>query len=196
MNENPYKTQESDVIMQSEQLKNEYYVVSVKKFTILFFATMGAYLFYWFYKNWKEYKTYHGNNIWPIPRAIFAIFFIHNLFARVEQTLAAKEKSFDWKPSLLATAYVLVLAASILISIFINITVGAAFPFLSTLISLLVMVINYFLFVPPQKAINLSQEDPAGRNNDKLTPINYLWIAIGIIFIWATTLLSMVIPSI
>lgn len=33
-----------------------FYVVSKRKFTILFLSTIGLYYLYWFYKNWDRYQ--------------------------------------------------------------------------------------------------------------------------------------------
>ena len=87
MNDNPYEAPKSRLETSVEKGDKQFYVVSVKKFTILFFFTIGMYVLYWFYGNWKRYKAYSGKNIWPVPRAIFAIFFTHSLFSEVQGVL-------------------------------------------------------------------------------------------------------------
>lgn len=75
MNDNPYKAPESDLELAVAGTEKQFYVVSIRKFTILFFMTLGLYTIYWFYSHWNEYKLYSGKKIWPAPRSIFSIFF-------------------------------------------------------------------------------------------------------------------------
>src|SRR5690348_5418147 len=83
-----------------------FYVVSRKKLTILFIMTMGGYGMYWFYKNWSQYRK-HGTSpqeerrsIWPIPRAIFLVFFIHALFSKVKELGQGRPQVAAWGNSL------------------------------------------------------------------------------------------------
>ena len=52
-------------------------------FIILYFLTFGLYGSYWQYKTWTFFKQRQNLDIWPIPRAIFAIFFIYSLFEKI-----------------------------------------------------------------------------------------------------------------
>ena len=62
-----------------------FYVVSIPKFCVLYVATFGVYGLYWFYMHWQRYRRGHGQHesIWPVPRALFSIFFTHALVARM-----------------------------------------------------------------------------------------------------------------
>jgi hypothetical protein len=62
---------------------------------------------YWFYQHWKNQKITHNENIWPIARAIFNIFFTHSLFKRISLTLENKGKSFSPNLNSMATMYVI-----------------------------------------------------------------------------------------
>lgn len=44
------------VLASAEEPK--FYIVSHRKFTVLFLATMSMYCVYWFYKNWDRYKEH------------------------------------------------------------------------------------------------------------------------------------------
>ena len=71
--------------------------VSVKKFVFLSFLTIGHYQIYWFYKNWQWVKTVMKEEIWPIPRAIFAGIMNFSLFPRIDDIGAEKEKKgYNW----------------------------------------------------------------------------------------------------
>ncbi len=85
-----------------------FYVVSPKKFTVMYVGTLGFYGFYWMYKNWSIYRVASGEKIWPIARAIFFIFFLHSLCSKVTQSESLSSqadlpKVLEWD----ATKYVL-----------------------------------------------------------------------------------------
>lgn len=179
MNDNPYETPESDLGVTTNENNTQFYVVSIKKFTILFFITLGLYSIYWFYKNWKEHKVYSGKNIWPVPRAIFAIFFTHSLFSEVQSALKSKNKIFEWSPGNLATAYVALAIVSQILERMSMKEIGSP---ISDLLSILVLPLMYMPLVKAQKAINFSQDDPNGIANKSFTGANYVWIILGVLF--------------
>ena len=39
----------------------DFYVVSLRKFYLLYIATLGGYVVYWFYRNWKLQKVATGD---------------------------------------------------------------------------------------------------------------------------------------
>ena len=80
MQENVYAVPESNLEILPESPRHMFYVVSKIKFLVLFFATFSLYGVYWNFKNWSLYKNYHNDDIWPIMRAIFSVFFTHSLF--------------------------------------------------------------------------------------------------------------------
>jgi len=47
--------------------------------------------------------------------------------------------------------------------------------------SLAVLPILYFTLLTPQKAINMSQNDPTGSDNNRITAANFGWIFIGVL---------------
>ena len=187
MSENPYQTPKSELEVNGSEKTTQFYVVSITKFTTLFFLTIGLYAVYWFYKNWKEYKAYNSSNIWPIPRAIFNIFFAHNLFSEVQNSLKVQDKTVNWNPGLLATVYILVAIVS-------NVSdrmsmKGVGSPYTDYL-GLLLLPIMYMTLVKPQKAINISQNDPEGNANSTFTVANYIWMVIGVMF-WVLILFGL-----
>jgi hypothetical protein len=191
MSENPYQAPESEleVEVENSDVTNQFYIVSIKKFTVLFFSTFGLYSLYWFYKNWKEYKTHSGKSLWPIPRAIFNIFFTHSLFSEIDKALRNNNKTFNWSPNGLASIYVILALTSHILDKMSMREVGSPY---TDVFSVLILPLMYLSLIKSQKAINLSQNDPEGASNAVFTAGNYVWIIFGLIF-WALVFLGLAI---
>jgi hypothetical protein len=165
---------------------NAFYVVSMLKFTLLFFFTFGMYRIYWFYKNWSSYKdrsSYAGSrdrDIWPIPRAIFSIFFIHSLFHKVDEYATEKMRPLDWKVDMSATILVMLVIVSNVCGRLWDKDIGSP---LTGLVWIATIPAMYFSFRNAQQCINSSCGDPEGVSNSKLTAANWVWITIGAIFL-------------
>lgn len=175
MESNPYAPPQAD--LESPGSGPMFYVVSTRKFTFLFFATLGLYSIYWFFKNWFLYKCETGEKIWPVPRAIFSIFFAHSLFSKVQDKLIRNNIRFYWDPSTMATLYVVVSIVSNVLDRMSAKDIGSPY---TDIFSLVVLPVLYYTLLVPQKAINHAENDPSGSSNSRLTFINYLWIAIGL----------------
>ena len=70
----------------SETTGTPFFAVTTFKYVLMFVCTFSFYQIYWFYKNWqliKEREGFAGLRISPVPRAIFAVFFCYQCFARV-----------------------------------------------------------------------------------------------------------------
>lgn len=59
-------------------------IIKPANFAVLYIVTLGVYGLWWMYKQWKFFKEKSGEDIYPVARAIFAIFFLHGLFERIE----------------------------------------------------------------------------------------------------------------
>jgi hypothetical protein len=166
-----------------------FYVVSRRKLIILFIATMTLYGVYWFYKNWDQYRK-HGSAsedardaIWPIPRAIFSIFFIHSLFRKVKALGQDLPKVAAWRDNLGAWWFVIV-------SVTLGIThklenKGIGLP-LTSLLGYVCIVLLLLAYLKAQSMINASCGDPEGKSNNRLTGVNWVWIVIfGLIYLGA-----------
>lgn len=62
-----------------------FYVVSVKKFALLFSVTMGSYVLVWFYEHWKHYRKKTGHKVQPAFRAIFWPIYLISFFIKVQK---------------------------------------------------------------------------------------------------------------
>lgn len=187
------ETMEDDIYKppQSELVSNlppepDFYVVSERKFLILAIATLGMYYIYWFYKHWKNQKLKYRENIWPVARSIFSVFFTHSLFNRIQGTLVASNKSFAWSPGVLATLYVVF---SLISSITDRLSSQTNASVVFSLVGFVALVPMVFATYKAQQAANLACDDPAGAQNCSITPVNIFWIILGLL-IWAMALLG------
>lgn len=158
---------------------DEFYVVSNSKFLILMIATAGFYEFYWFYKHWSQYSRRHNAGMWPIMRAIFPIFFTHSLFSNLDNGVEKQKPNFWWDSTLFASLYVIMAVLSKVAE-----RVAEKFPsenitFLD-LAGWLALPICMSILYQAQRVANIACGDSAGQGNNRLTGLNYLWIAVGL----------------
>ncbi len=175
-----YQAPKANLVVESES-EALFYVVSQRKFLILNIVTLGMYTLYWFYMHWHYYKASTGDNIWPIPRAIFAIFFTHKLFNKIDNGLKAKEAEFRWSPDMLATIYVITAILSHLCDRLSATEIGVPY---TDLISWALLPVMIWMLYQAQVAANIACGDSDGKSNAVLTIWNYLWILLGVVF-WA-----------
>lgn len=174
-----------------------FYVVSLKKMATLFIATLGMYGVYWFYKNWSNYKNYASDtyivdrSIWPAPRGVFAIFFVHALFREIKLYGRDKAEVVEWENKSQATKLVVtMIIAQALDRMSFR---GYGTPF-SDVASLLILVPLVTQYLNVQHMINIACGDPAGKMNSELTKANYAWIGFGIIM-WIMIVIGFFLPD-
>jgi len=163
-----------------------FYVVSPTKFTILFVCTMGLYQLYWFYAHFRSAKLAARDDSWPVARAIFAIFFTHDLFRRINMS------GGYFNADTFATMYVILAIVARIID-----RVSAAsdsFGVLDLLSIVLGLATGMPLFTA-QKAANRACGDPEGRQNSSFTLANFVWCGIGMLF-WLLILAGALLPEI
>ncbi|GHC64369.1 hypothetical protein [Roseibacillus persicicus] len=184
---NPYQAPQAEIAPQVEQGEALFYVVSSRKFWILFVATSGFYGLYWFYKQWATYKAKTGEGMWPVMRAWFNIFFTHNLFGQFES--GARAAGAKDVASLTGFA-----TLCVVLSITENATgrlsaksIGSPY---TDLVQLLVSPIIGFCLWKAQLVANVACGDPEGEQNSNLTAANWVWIVIGALF-WLMVFLGL-----
>lgn len=186
MTTNPYVAPRSTLVAPPSPATGvPFYVVSARKFTWLFIATMGHYGIYWFYRNWHLYRQYSGSRIWPVARAIFAVFFVHSLFALVKDALA-EEGKLSWHAGRHAALMVILMLLSFLVDKLASESVGP--PQLVWLLIPL-FALQAFVWRKAQVIINVSCHDPDGQSNDRFTAANFFWMALGALY-WALFLVG------
>lgn len=191
---NPYEAPRSDVgadenLVQDSVLA-QFYVVSPKKFAILFVSTLSIYSLYWFYKNWSQYKKASKTKLWAVPRAIFAVLFIHNLFKKVDKAILDGAVIHAWNPNLLAWLFILLAVSSRVLD---RLAAKSVFSPYSDLLSIAVALLEGGVLYKAQFAINAACNDPEGKTNETLTTSNIIIVLIGAI-IWTLTIIGVVYP--
>ena len=177
MSENPYAAPQSDLTHPGTHANNAaFYVVSIKKFLTLYIATLGAYQLYWFYRNWSLYRDKYKEKIWPVPRAVFSIFFVHALFRYVRATIDREGKRIDWDPRSNATMLVVLIILSNMLN---RASMRLDSEWFVDLASTIILAPSAYVFFKAQVAVNLSCGDPEGSHNGEFTTANFLWIGLG-----------------
>jgi hypothetical protein len=183
-----------DLYVKEQQLRQQtFYIVSIKKFAILYLITVGLYQFYWFYKNWKCYKLegirreHDGADIWPLARTMFPVFFVHQLYREIKDHAAGHPVVEAWDNGKQATFLVLLLIVGQVLDRLVYRDIGAPY---TDIVSFVILAPLLSLFLNAQHMINLSCNDPNGETNDRFTWANYVWIALGIAF-WILIVLGL-----
>lgn len=189
MDANPYAAPQSAVADVEESgattLNPRFYVVSTRKFVLLYVSTFGLYLLYWFYRNWRQYRDASGEDLWPLPRTIFQIFFVHGLFQRINDAVFRADASVSWSHQTHATWMVLMMVAGKLVDRLPELPAVAG-PGLSLLLSLFLLI----GWIKAQRMINLACGDVSGASNQSLSGANWAWMVFGMLF-WGLVLFGM-----
>lgn len=170
----------------------EFYVVSKTKFFLLYLMTLGLYQIYWFYRHWAVYRRYHpGTSIWPVPRAIFAIFFTHSLTGRIEDRLGKLRSGLSWSPGALATAFVVLQIASNILDRLSWRMIGSPLTDIASLVIIMPMALVLWSI---QEAANHACGQPDGASNRDITGANIVWCVLGGVF-WLLVLAGLLLPD-
>lgn len=180
-----YRTPRAELTVESSA--SEFYVVSKLKFAVLYLATLGLYEVYWFYRHWHQYRRYHGEALWPVPRAIFSIIFAYPLFRRFERRNAAASDPVRWSPGGFAGLYILLY----LVSNFAELGVPGD-DTIGLLVAFVAMILALVLLQGIQDIVNRAVGDPDASANRRFSAANIAWIAVGLLF-WSMTLIGLAI---
>lgn len=186
MNESIYAPPEADIEIR-EYAEGEYYVVAPGKFLALTILTLGLYLVYWFYRQWRTIRARDERKIWPVPRGLFYIFFTHSLYADINRKLGDNAISHPWSPGTSATLVVIGTLLSNILGRLGGENIGSPFTDVASLATVPVLA---YLALPAQKAANAASGDASGSSNANLTGANWVWMILGGL-IWALSLFGL-----
>ena len=176
--DNIYQAPQSEVVDEvSDREEQSFYVVSQRKFWILYLTTLGIYDFYWFYKHWKIYRLRTGESLWPVLRAFFSIFFVHSLFRLFRSAHEAEKRGVGAGLSGMATLYVIVTIGDRVATQFLD--TGETAWWVDVIYWIPIFIIGFSLS-KAQGVANFVSGDEMGDKNGKLTLANWFWILAGL----------------
>ena len=177
MSDNLYAPPKAELVAPSPQAQLQpFYVVSRAKFITLYIVTFGIYQLYWAYKHWHQFRHASGQELWPVARAFFAIFFTHALYREADAQLKRDGRSHDWRPGELATLFVVGLIVNNVVDALSRKNIGYPVTDIASLALLPVLARVTWL---GQRGLNAAAGDPEGRSNARFTPLNYVLCALG-----------------
>jgi hypothetical protein len=152
--------------------------VGTAKLLLMCVVTFGAYEIYWFYQQWRHVQR-RGERVHPALRTLFAGLFCYALFRRVSED--AMQRGIPRAPSPIACAVAFIALA---------ITVRLPDPW-STLS--LLQLLPLALIQRAASAAALAAA-PGADPNTRLTPINWVGIAFGVMILLLTALAATLPP--
>lgn len=177
MDSNLYQAPSTETIApELDKQQAALYVVSTKKFALLFMLTLGLYGVYWNYRHWKLLKEHRGANVIPVLRGIFSIFFIHSLLKHINEELGEDNSNDHLMVPQLAATYIIL---NVISSISDRISARSETVGIMDFISLILLPFICGVIANIQQAANLSQGDPKGDSNSEMTALNWIWMLLG-----------------
>ena len=143
-------------------------------------ATAGIYYVYWGFRHYQTLRMKSGESLWPIARAIFMIFFYHDLYRRFAAQAASRDKNFTFNHSQYATASVIVVLVNSVCGQLSSRGFGEP---ITNFLPLLLIFAQAYLMAAAQSVANFATDDEHGSSNANFTALNVLWMLIGAL-IW------------
>lgn len=141
-----------------------YFPVSLTKFVVMHFCTVGMYQLYWFHENWKLILERERSDASPFWKTFFMFIYCYALFEKVQSSAASLKIGHSISVHALATGWIL----------------------LSTLWLLpdpygLVALLSIIFLIPVQQAANRVNEAlvPGHDRNERFTTLNMVAVVIG-----------------
>jgi len=151
------------------------------KLTLLYFATAGFYVVYWFYLCWRGAESVTGRRYFRVGRAAFAVIFVYELFHLIFNEERRRGGDYPWRPAKLAWVFIGAAVLQVLFSYSIDRFGLGCWSQLSAFI--LVLIVQFYSIYQAQLALNRIEGDPFGRRNEKLTMQTHIAIVAGL-YIW------------
>ena len=167
----------------------EHYILPQRKLWIFSIASLGVFLVAWNYLHWRRIKQTEQSDIWPVPRAIFSVFFIYPLLIEFDGSREQKNIEYKWSVALNVTLYVVFFIVGNLLDRIYGIAemeVNGVYYGL-WLASLIVPV---WVISNAQRVANLACDDAQGETNSKWTLGNTLWLGACVV-LWALAIVGL-----
>lgn len=160
---------------------NPFPVTSMGKFTLMYFATAGYYSYYWFYRCWVAVQSSTGKPNFSVGRAAFAVLFVHELFTQVQQVERQRGGDYPWSAARLAWIFIGAAILQFLLLYWVLRLDLGCWARMGT--AVLVLVVQFYSLYQVQLVINRLEGDPFGKQNQRLSLQNHIWIIFGF-YIW------------
>jgi len=141
-----------------------YFPVSLTKFVVMHFCTVGMYQLYWFHENWKLILERERSDASPFWKTFFMFIYCYALFEKIRSSAVPLKTGHSISVHVLATGWIL----------------------LSTLWLLpdpygLVALLSIVFLIPVQQAANRVNESlaPGHDRNERFTALNMVAVVIG-----------------
>jgi len=156
-----------------------FFQVAPWKLGLMNFCTLGFYSLFWFYQHWRIVRTRDRSDIWPVPRAIFGVFFCHSLFARIRDDGRKRELVDPPAAGPLAALWIIA-----------SIAWRLPLPFA------FVGVLSWLAVIPIQTYANRinAKAAPDAPRNDRLTWLNWVAVVLSAIF-WVLVVVGTTLPD-
>ena len=141
-----------------------YFPVSLTKFAVMNFCTLGMYQFYWFYENWKFIRDREQSEVSPFWRTAFAFIYCYPLFEKIRSSAASLKIGQPFAVPLLATGWILSSFLGVLPDPY-----GLAF------------FLSFLFLIPVQQTANHINDSlvPGHDRNDRFTVWNKMAVVIA-----------------
>ncbi|MEM7358892.1 MAG: hypothetical protein AAF431_07340 [Pseudomonadota bacterium] len=187
MSDNIYEAPKADLVS-TDTATDEFFTLSLRKLWIMNIVTIGIYSVVWFWAHWRQVKVSEKSDLWPVPRAIFAIIFVYPLFMRIEASLGIKEQATSFKAGQFALLYILAALLGYGVN-FIDET-DPTMLLLGTLTWIPSLLLGTFCMSRAQVEANNLSVDLEQNINNSFTIWNYLWLLLGGLM-WLLTLIGL-----
>ena len=167
MEANPYLPPEAavaDAPVAANQVAPAF-AVSITKLVVMSIATLGLYQLYWFYQHWAAIKRRTKQDVSPVWRAIFGVFWCYSCFREIDEEARRHDAANKLPFGALAATWIVL-------------TLVSRLPDPYWVVSLLAFVV----LVPVQKQANAlnAQLAPEADRNSRFNWMNITWLAISV----------------
>ena len=141
-----------------------YFPVSLTKFVVMHFCTVGMYQLFWFYENWKLILEREQSEASPFWKTFFMFIYCYTLFEKIRSSAGSLKIAHSISVHILATGWIVLSTLWIL-------------PDPYGLVALLSIV----FLIPVQQAANRVNESlvPGHDRNERFTALNIVAVVIG-----------------
>lgn len=177
----------------TDRPRHPFFVVAPRKLLVLTVASFGWYLLYWWYMHWARQRRVANLRVQPAARALFSFVFVHSFVRHVNRTLIDGGRSHRWRGMWLATGYVLLALAWMLLTLPGMNEAGGLLLHVAKLVAAVPIAL---LLMPMQHAANVAAGDPQAQANRTLTSANWIWLSLfGVVWLANLALVALLLVN-